>query len=315
MNCTKSWLSFSAVTQPLLAIVLSMACALTAEAVSFSFAGYTWDQDNTPDVGGLLGNSAVLGGATFDALLPNTSAGDVGFPDTIAGAANHAASPFITALTHARLTGIATTANTSRPLNLPRGNEGASDRHGLELGWTGGRSFVNGIGEDFVLYESASLSTAPENPMVRVRLAGSNTFSDWHYFAPDAFQLYYSITPTTEGTFATGIDLADMGLDLGAEIDLIQIANLTAADRIVGATTHSFGGQDFAEGRVVFDGSSTVKPDAGAFASFRDAGYGNSTFDPDPLYLGMLGTVVPEPGIAALLATLGLIGTGAIRRR
>jgi hypothetical protein len=150
--------------------------------------------------------------------------------------------------------------------------------------------------------------------MVRVGLAGTNTFSDWHYFAPDAFQLYHSITPTTEGAFATGIDLSDMGLDLGDEIDLIQIANLTAADRIVGVTTHSFGGQDFAEGRVVFDGSSPVKPDAGAFASFRDTGYGNSTLDPDPIYVGMLGSIVPEPGTAVLLA-LAMLGLAGFRRR
>ena len=284
--------------------------AISASAATFTFASYSWDQDNTPDVGTRLGNGVNLGGAAFSAGLASTSAGDVGFPDQPSG--SHALSTFNTALTTSRLTGVAITPNTSRPLNLPSGNDGTTARHGVELGWTGGRSFVNGIGSDFVMYESASSSTAPENPMVRVRLAGTNTFSDWHYFAPDAYQLY--VSNATEGAFATGVDLADMGLNLGDSIDLIQIANLIGADRISGTTTHSFGGQNFGEGRVVFDGSTLVKPDPGSAASFRDTGYGASTLDPDILYVGMLGSQVPEPS-TLLLAGVCLLGGAGIRKR
>ncbi len=162
------------------------------------------------------------------------------------------------------------------------------------------------------MYESASSSTAPENPMLRVRFAGTNTFSNWYYFAPDTFQLY--VGNATEGAFATGVDLSDMGLNAGDAIDLIQIANLIAADRIVGTITHSASGHDYGIGRVDFDGSSTIKPDPGAFASFRDDGFGSSTLDPDPLYVGMLGsTLIPEPGTLVLLC-VGLYGVVAVRR-
>jgi hypothetical protein len=294
-----------------LTLVFCLAIAISADATPFTFASYTWDQDDTPDVGVRLGNGVVLGGAAFSAGLPNTSVGDVGFPDVPAG--THSLSTFDTSLTIARLTGVATTPNTSRALNLPAGNNGTTARHGVELGWTGGRSFINGIGEDFVMYESASSATAPENPMVRVRLAGTSNFSNWYYFAPDTFQLYHG--NATEGAFATGIDLSDMGLNAGDAIDLIQIANLIAADRIVGTITHSASGQDYGIGQVVFDGSSTVKPDPGAFASFRDSGYGSSTLDPDVLYVGMLGsTLIPEPGTLAL-AGICLLALASVRRR
>jgi hypothetical protein len=288
------------------------ATALSASAATFTFATYSWDQDNTPDVGTRLGNSANLGGAIFSSGLPGTSAGDVGFPDQAAG--SHALSTFNTALTTARLTGVAITANTSRPLNLPSGNDGTATRHGVELGWTGGRSFVNGGGDDFVVYESSSSSGAPENPMVRVRFAGTNTFSNWFYFAPDTFQLY--VGNASEGAFATGVDLSDMGLASSDSIDLIQVANLIASDRISGMTTHSFGGQNFGIGQVVFDGSTAVKPDPGAFAtSFRDTGYGASTLDPDILYVGMLDSqVVPEPA-TLLLVGIGVIGAAGRRNR
>jgi uncharacterized protein (TIGR03382 family) len=196
---------------------------------------------------------------------------------------------------------------------LPSSNNGFTTRHGVELGWTGGRSFVNGIGDDFVIYESGSNSTSPENPIVRVRLAGTSTFSNWYYFAPDAFQLYHG--NNTEGAFATAINLSTLGLAIGDEIDLIQIANLTDADRIAGTVTHTSGVNSFGEGRVVFDGSSTVRPDAGAFAvSYRDTGFGSNTLDPDPLYVGMLGSEIPEPG-TVVMAWLAIAGLSGVRRR
>ena len=287
--------------------------ANAAHAVSFTFASFTWDQDETPDTAALLGNGQILGGATFSANFPNTSVGDVGFPDVPAGAANHAASPFNTSLTTARITGIATTANTSRALNLPRLNNGSVTRHGVQLGWVGAGSIANGTDDDLVFYESASSGAAPENPMLRVRLAGTSTYSDWYYFAPDAFQLYHG--NLTEGAFATGVDLSDLGLANGALIDQIQLANLVSADRISGSVTHSSGGQDFGVGQVVFDGSTTIKPDAGAFASFRNDGYGTSTLDPDVLYLADLqAQVIPEPGSVAL-AAFALAAMSRIRRR
>jgi hypothetical protein len=312
MKRTQSVLSFKSLSRLAAAVAVSFCFASSAaHAASFSFAGYTWDQDNTPNIGTRLGNGVNLGGAAFSAGLAGTAAGDVGFPDVAAG--SHGSSTFITALTTARLTGVAITANTSRPLNLPSGNNGFTTRHGVELGWTGGRSFVNGIGNDLVLYESGSNGTSPENPMLRVRLAGTSTFSNWYYFAPDAFQLYHG--NNTEGAFSTAINLSKLGLAIGDEIDLIQIANLMDADRIAGSVTHTFGGNSFGEGRVVFDGSSTVRPDAGAYAvSYRDTGFGNATLDPDPLYVGVLGSEIPEPGTLAMVC-LALVVAVLVRRR
>ncbi|MDB6026589.1 MAG: hypothetical protein JWM68_2812, partial [Verrucomicrobiales bacterium] len=53
---------------PVLGILL-LGCFTGQSANTFSFAGYTFNQLNTPDAGALLGNNAVLGGATFSSGL------------------------------------------------------------------------------------------------------------------------------------------------------------------------------------------------------------------------------------------------------
>src|SRR5687768_14618894 len=79
-----------------------------AKAAVYTFAGFSWDQDHTPDQAGLLGGGAVLGGATFSAGFPTgagTSPGTAtnGFPNTTTG--------FNRDLSLGRLTGLASTPN------------------------------------------------------------------------------------------------------------------------------------------------------------------------------------------------------------
>ena len=47
--------------------------AIPASAATFSFAGFSWDQDKTPNILGLIGDGANLGGAQFSAGLPTTT--------------------------------------------------------------------------------------------------------------------------------------------------------------------------------------------------------------------------------------------------
>ena len=173
----------------------------------------------------------------------------------------------------------------SSAVNLPRGDVGTATRHGLEVSWSGGRVLANGAANDFVVYESGS-STAPEGFMVRAGLGGN--FTGWHYFANSGFQQYVG---STDGAFATAFDLSAMGLAFGATIDRIQIANLVAADRLG------------ASGLVNFSGVGSTH------------GFGSSSLDPDPLYVGALSRVstVPEPATLVLLTTS--LGAAAVIRR
>lgn len=251
---------------------------LTASATDiFTFAGYTFDQGNTPDRATLLGNNVLLGGATFSSGFPTTATGPVDFPQGGTG--------FNDALTLGRLVGFSTVG--VRGINLPNGNNGSSTRHGIEVFWSANLGAVNLPGPDFVIYETGSTSNTVEGVMARVRTNPStDTWTDWFYFTPDNHQ----VLTAPEVAFSFGFDLSDMGVPGNAVIDRIQMANLTASDRI--DTTNSVQispGIFVGQGRVVFNtNASNVLPDAGSFDS--DRRFDSATYDPDPLYVAVLHT-------------------------
>lgn len=280
-----------------------------AHAASFTFAGFTFDQDYTPDSLALLGGGANLGGAAFSTGYVTTITQSTAFVASSVVSGVISPQPgFDPSLTLGRQgydqQGLV--QGSSPPdchygcaINMPAGNSGTTVRHGIEVSWSGGGALLNGSGNDFVVYESASGSALSnrEAYMVRVGFAGGG-FSDWRYEFVDAFEAYLS---STEGATATAFDLSDFGILNGGSIISIQIANLVAADRVGGA----------GDGVVNFGGvGNTPLVSAGGVA------FASGARDPDPLYVGVLGTVqvVPVPAAVWLLGSaLGVLGLA--RRR
>lgn len=299
-----------------LAVALALGTAATANAATFTYAGFTFEQDNTPDSLSLLGNGDVLGGAAFSAGTVTSITRSVGFLASSgnAGSGFVGVPGFDPSLTLGRqgnaqqgLTqGDGTSCVFGCAINMPNGNNGTSTRHGIALTWSDGRQLVNGAGDDFVVYESASggnLSNR-EAYMVRVELADGG-FSEWRYEIVDGFEAYTQTpTPASTGATATAFDLSDFGLSPDEVIKSIQIANLTADDLVDGA----------GEGNVNFAGVGNA-PLSSAGGDPFDSG----ARDPDPLYVGVLGRLqaaadVPGPGMLALFG-IGLAGLGFARRR
>lgn len=297
---------------------LSLAAG-AASAASYSFAGFTFDQDRATDTLGLLGNSANLGGAQFSANYANRItqsvafvASSVGPGNTITGQSGFNDGLSLGRQANAQLSLTQSDGSSSHyasAINLPRGNNanGASDRHGLEMSWSGNRVLSNGAGADFLVYESASTPGAQEAMMIRGRNAVTGAWSDWYYQDADGFENY--LGEPGEGAHAYAYDMSDLGFADGDLVDAIQLANLKTSDRISGG--------DSTAGIVNFDG-------LGLVAQFMNGlsltGHGSDGYDPDPLYavaLGDLvttGTVIPLPTGGAM-GLAGLLAVGARRRR
>lgn len=272
----------------------------TAQAAQYTFAGFTFEQDGTPDVLDLLGNGATLGGATFSSGTVEDITRSVGFVTS-----DTDGPPFVPQAgfdpslslgqqafdQHGVNGGNSDGCHHACAVNMPEGNNGTTDRHGLDTSWSGGRQLINEAGDDFVVYESASTPTGTEGFMVRVELT-DGSFSGWRFEANDGFELYSNSSAGESGATSTGFDLTDFGLGLDAAIVAIQIANLVSADTID------------VNGFVVFDGSGSAH------------GFGSSSLDPDPLYVGALSSVtnVPLPGAIPLFIS-GVAGLFYMRRR
>lgn len=276
-----------------------------AQATSFTFATYTFEQDYTPDTLALLGNGATLGGATFSAgTVTNITqsvafvAASIGPGTTINPQAGFDPSRTLGRQANAQF-GLLQTDNTSCvygcAINVPNGNVGTTVRHGIQASWSGGGQLANGAGDDFVIYESASGSAITNREAYMVRLAfADGSYTPWRYEIVDTYENYLS---STEGATATAFDLSSFGVANGGLVAAIQLANLITADKVDGAT--GFGNVNFAG--VGFNPLTTAS--GVAFAT--------GARDPDPLYIGILGTVqvVPVPAAVWLFGgALGLLG-------
>ena len=292
-----------------LALLSFLSTPSTHSASVFSFANYSWEQDNTPDTLILLGNGVTLGGATFSLTLPNRISRSVGF---IALSGN-ATAGFIGAPGFDPSTSLGMQATAqygltqsdgslslfSAAVNLPNGDNGSSSRNGLSMSWSNGLSLINELGNDFVLYESGSNSTSSEGQMVRVHQTGS-AYSPWFYRAVDAFSVYTNTPSTVEGAFATAFDLSALGIPSGALIDEIQVANLQSSDRILDFATYALSGE------VVFGNPTglNAKPSVGQLPGMNpQSTFATTALDPDPLYVGIISSLaVPEPATTFLLS-------------
>lgn len=286
----------------LAAVAATVLGALPAMAGIYTFAGVAFEQDSTPDVLGLLDGGVTIGGTTFGANDVNRITASVAFvASSVGGGGVITPQPgFNPALSlgrqanaqHGVTQSDGTACHYACAINLPRGDNGTTLRHGIEVGWSGGRTLGNGAGNDIVIYESGSAgATGAEGYMVRVRSAATGDFSAWRYEVADGFGAYLG---SADGAWATQFDLSDFGLSAGAAIDLIQIANLIQADRLSGST-------------VSFDGTGTTH------------GFSTSRLDPDPLYVGILHglnapAAVDAPSALAAFG-VGLAALGLIRRR
>lgn len=251
-----------------------------ATADQFRFAGYTFDQTDTPDQLTAFTSGTTPSGQT--AVTINSAVGPVtasaNFPSTLFG--------FNSALSIGRLANLSLTSGTLA-LNMPLGNDGTTKRSGFELTWSGGRTLTNESGTDFVIYEASSTVGSQDAAMIQVHVVGGG-WTNWYYQTKDARENYPG---SGEGAYATGIDLTMLGVASGAAIDKIRYVNMIAADRMVGPGTEKVTGSGifFASGFVIpgdNGATSNVLPDPGDNASYNY--FGSTTLDPDPLYFGVL---------------------------
>lgn len=253
----------------------------------FTFAGVTFEQDSTPDL-----KTALAAGTYSGAIVtatPTTATGSITqFPGST-GFNNQLA-----------LGALIDASNGPRALNLPAGNNGAANRSGVELAWSGNRALQNQTGNDLVVYESgtvAGASRAPEAFMIQVRDAATGTWSAWYYVPATAS----GTTSGNDGLFVHLYDLTDLGIAAEGYIDRVRLVNVTNEDRTVEATGVGF---------VIPEdngATSTNLPNPGALASF--SAFGASTLDPDPLYVGAFNA------LSAPLADVGVTvtdGTGLV---
>lgn len=246
----------------------------SASAQVYSFAGYSWNQANTPDFVVALSPGDVNGAIVTAVPVATTTI--TGFPQSTIG--------FDASLSLGRKIGLA--GSGTRGINLPAGNFGTTARSGFQASWTLGRKLVNQAGPDFVVYETGS-NNQPEALMVQVRSATTAEWSRWLYLPAANYQNFTS--SATTGAFAFAFELDTFGVGTFDEIDIIRVVNMTDEDRIEGPGFEVTPGVFLGSGFVLPEdngATSQVLPDPGPLASFLL--YGNSTLDPDPAYIGAI---------------------------
>lgn len=282
---------------PFAVAALAATCAIgpARAASTFTVAGFTFDQNNTPDqiaelTGGIFSTGvttitqsvafaaqSIGGGGVISPRLDNEATLLFDGQKTLGEQAYDAS---------IAMQPMGGDGHYGTAINFPHGNAGSTIRDGIEVGWSGGRVLSNTAGDDFAIYESGSNPTTPEGFMVRAELAAGG-FTSWYFQANDAFELYLNQPAGGEGSFVHRFDLSDMGLADGALVSGIQIANLIAADTLNGVS-----------------GTRTVNVGGGPGTAH---GFTSGNLDPDPLYVGIpVGHLVPEPSTFALGA-LGVV--------
>src|SRR4029079_820545 len=211
-------------------------------------------------------------------------------------------------------------------INIPQSANinAAIIRRGIQVGWisgTGGFAqpvMTNGAGSDFVIWESGD-HAQPDALMARVRNAATQQFTDWYYFTPSEHAVTGSML------FAFDYDLSNFGLASGAQVDLIEMANMVSTDRI-GAPGTSTANGFVAQGRVLPEAGGAFRlsnpgPDPGNISPPYGVPFGNATYDPDPLYVSVLGNLqnlaaLPEPASFICWALIiGFVAVGPAARR
>lgn len=314
--------------------VFFVATPFVVQAAVVTYGTYSWEQTNDPNNGVQLGvnDSATRSGVAFGPADNNnlSRTGDItNFIEGQAGASTSVG--YLSRITQRKTSEAPAKLETTgtKAVNIPQSADvgTAAIHRGIQVGWNSGTNgftnpvLVNGNSngvngaKDFVIWESGSTGQ-PDALMVRVRDAVSQAFTDWFYFAAQS-------SPVSSGgvLFAYAYDLSDFGLALGAQVDLIEMANMNSFDRI-DATGVPMGSSYVAQGRVISYTSSppaysasSPGPDPGPLAVGYTNGFGNATYDPDPLYVSVLGTMqnltaVPEP--ASIVAWTLLVGLGLV---
>lgn len=261
----------------------------------FTFAGFAFDDTNVPDKLSYLPTDAVLGGAKITSEPISATLATVAFPDAPAGF-----NPNQTVGTYFF------PAAGARALNLPAGNDGTANRSGVLFEFSTAKSIPNGIGQDLLFYESGNKNQVdnisdPEPAMISAFVVDTGTWTDWYYRPAEAFGYYGGSDKI--GAFATRYDFSDLGVSDGHLVTKIRLVNMTAADRMV---------SDTGVGIVIPEdngATSTNVPTPGPLSSFTN--FDSTSYDPDPLYLVSLQTLVPDTANLANVLVNQSVAPGA----
>jgi hypothetical protein len=323
-------------------LALTILCSVVANtrsqaAVLLTFGGYQWGQANVPNQGIQLGvvDATARSGASFGPAQPSanmtrTSGNITGFIEGQAGV--NTGVGYLSRITKRRngdpTPNAPLESSGTKAVNIPKdrtigsGDIGTSIiRRGIQVGWSAGTNgfahpvMTNVAGNDFVIWESGD-HAQPDAMMTRVRNAVTQQFTPWFYFTPSEHAVSGSVL------FAFEYDLTNFGFGSGAQIDLIEMANMVSTDRIAALGTNTANGW-VAQGKVWPEhggafSATNPGPNPGSISPAYGTPFGSSTYDPDPLYVSVAGNLqqlaVPEPASFIVWPLVGLLGAIAFQK-